>query len=81
MEATRRSTVSCTESYDELVALAEGRPVALGEVGVLPTPSILEAQPLRSWYMTWTNFLTEHNTAEDVRALMTSPRVLNRPDP
>lgn len=65
-------------SYEELVAVAEGRPVALGEVGVMPTPDILETQPLWSWYMTWTNFLTEHNTVDDVRVLMGTDRVMNR---
>jgi len=65
--------------YDDLVALADGKPVALGEVGQVPTPEILEAQPRWAWFMIWTNFLTKGNTPEAVRALFDSPRVLSRP--
>ncbi len=65
--------------YDDLVTLANGKPVALGEVGVMPTPEIIDAQPLWTWFMTWTNFLTNHNTPEAVRALYSSPRVRSRP--
>jgi mannan endo-1,4-beta-mannosidase len=65
--------------HDELVALAEGRPVGLGEVGQLPTAEILDAQPQWAWFMTWTTFLTDGNSADDVRRLFARPRVLNRP--
>ncbi len=64
--------------HDDLVALAEGKPVALGEVGDMPTPEILEAQPRWSWFMTWTNFLENNNTREEILALYRSPRVLTR---
>lgn len=66
------------DSYGELLALAEGRPIALGEVGVMPTPEILAAQPMWCWFMTWTTFLTEANTPDAVRRLFSDPRVLNR---
>jgi mannan endo-1,4-beta-mannosidase len=65
--------------YDDLLTLAEGRPVALGEVGIIPTPAILDAQPNWAWFMVWTNFLTKENTPEAVRALYHDPRVLTRP--
>jgi mannan endo-1,4-beta-mannosidase len=66
-------------TYDGLVALAEGRPVALGEVGNAPTPELLEAQPLWAWFMIWTNFLTNENTPDALKALFTCPRAINRP--
>jgi mannan endo-1,4-beta-mannosidase len=66
-------------SYEGLVAQAEGRPVALGEVGNAPTPEILEAQPLWTWFMIWTNFLTRENRPEALRKLFHSSRALNRP--
>ncbi len=65
-------------SYDGLVAQAEGRPIALGEVGNAPTPEILDAQPLWTWFMIWTNFLTNENRPEALRALFNGPRALNR---
>lgn len=64
--------------HDDLVTLAGGKPVALGEVGDMPTPEILEAQPRWSWFMTWTNFLENKNTKEEILALYRSPRVLTR---
>lgn len=65
--------------HDELVALANGRPVALGEVGQLPTAETLTAQPRWAWFMTWTTFLTTGNDPAGVRALFGDPRVLIRP--
>ena len=66
--------------HDDLLALAQGRPIALGEVGVLPTPTTLEAQPGWAWFMTWTGFLTRENRPEAVQALYAAARVLNRED-
>ena len=64
--------------HDELAELADGRPIALGEVGVLPTPEILESQRQWAWFMTWTTFLSQENDADEVRRLFASPRVLHR---
>lgn len=41
------------ENYDELLALANNKPIALGEVGKVPSLQILEAQPRWAWYMFW----------------------------
>lgn len=65
--------------HDDLVSLAAGRPVALGEVGHLPTAATLAAQPRWAWFMTWTTFLTAENEAADVRALFDDPHVRHRP--
>lgn len=40
-------------NYDELVALARKKPVALGEVGNLPTLDIIKRQPRWAWFMNW----------------------------
>lgn len=65
------------KSYDDLLELAEGRPMGLGEVGVLPTPEIIESQPRWAWFMTWTNFLSRENPPEAVRTLFEMPRMLH----
>lgn len=39
--------------YDKLLALAGDKPIALGEVGALPTPEILSSQPRWTWFMAW----------------------------
>lgn len=41
------------ENYEQLLALAKDKPIALGEVGSVPTPEILTAQPRWTWFMVW----------------------------
>jgi mannan endo-1,4-beta-mannosidase len=65
--------------HDELVQLGENRPIALGEVGAMPTPHILAEQPRWVWFMTWNAFLTNGNEPSAVRELYSDPRVRNRP--
>lgn len=66
-----------TDHYEELLSVADGRPIALAEVGVMPTPEILADQPRWAWFMTWTNFLTKANNPADVRRLYADPRVIS----
>jgi mannan endo-1,4-beta-mannosidase len=66
--------------HDDLLTLAEGRPIALGEVGVLPTPKILEQQPMWTWFMCWAAWIWRENTPEQTRELYESPRVLSLDD-
>lgn len=40
-------------NYDQLVALAGEKPIALGEVGSPPSLDILDAQPRWTWFMRW----------------------------
>ena len=62
------------KDYEELKRLARGKPIALGEVGELPKPEILDAQPDWSWFMVWANWLETHNTPERVKAVYAMPR-------
>mgnify|MGYP000185724022 CR=1 FL=1 len=63
--------------YDQLLALGGGKPIAMGEVGELPSDSILTAQPRWSWFMTWGYFIcSKHNPPEKVIQLYSSPQVL-----
>jgi mannan endo-1,4-beta-mannosidase len=69
------------EYYDGLVALAAGKPVALGEVGTVPTPEVLKAQPKWTWFMSWSDIVERGNPIELLRATYTAPNVLTRDDP
>lgn len=40
-------------NYDQLLALAKEKPIALGEVGRLPSPDTLRNQPRWTWFMSW----------------------------
>lgn len=63
-------------SYDDLVKLGKGKPVALGEVGEIPTLEILKQQPNWTWYMPWGWILFISNKPEAIKELMDSERVL-----
>jgi mannan endo-1,4-beta-mannosidase len=66
--------------YDDLLTLAAGKPIALGEVGMAPSPDILKAQPKWTWFMIWAEFV-DFNPLNALRAVFDSPNVLNRDDP
>ena len=67
--------------HDDLLKLAAGRPIALGEVGQMPTPEIVAKQPHWRWFMTWTDQLETHNSVERVRAIYQADCAVNRDDP
>ena len=62
--------------HDELIELGKGKLIALGEVGVLPTPEILSEQPKWVWFMCWARFPWTDNTREQVQRLYDDPRVI-----
>lgn len=64
------------KDYGQLLDLAAGRVIALGEVGQLPKPEILEAQPQWSWFMVWSGWIDTHNTEQRVRDIYGDPRTL-----
>jgi mannan endo-1,4-beta-mannosidase len=57
------------KDYEELLTLADGKLIALGEVGELPKPEILAAQPKWAWFMVWASWLETHNTLERVMTI------------
>ncbi len=63
-------------SHDQLVELGQGKPIALGEVGELPTLEILEQQPEWSWFMPWGWILFLSNENDQIKAIYNSDRVL-----
>ncbi|MGD0859958.1 MAG: glycosyl hydrolase [Terracidiphilus sp.] len=67
--------------YDDAVALAGGKPIALAEVGELPSPEVLEQQPRWTYFMSWSEFIQMGNPLELANAAYHGPRALNRDDP
>ncbi len=66
--------------YDQLLALSQGKPITLGEVGTPPTPAILDQQPKWSYWIIWAGMA--HNTPKkQFEALDNDPRVLGLNDP
>jgi mannan endo-1,4-beta-mannosidase len=66
--------------YDGLVALSQGKPLALAEVGTPPSPEILLQQPRWTYYMTWAG-MVRNTPRKQYEALMADPRVLSLEDP
>lgn len=64
------------KDYNELLELANGKLIALGEVGELPKPEILEAQPKWAWFMVWSSWLVTDNTPERVKEIYADPQTL-----
>lgn len=66
--------------YDGLEALAQGKPLALAEVGNPPAPELLARQPKWTFYVTWAG-MVRNTTRASYDALMQEPRILNLDDP
>lgn len=64
--------------HDDLVALAEERLIAMGEIGNAPAPEILGQQTQWAWFMMWSRFPWSKNTPEEIEALYTHPKVITR---
>ena len=62
--------------HDQLVALAQGKPIALGEVGEIPDLEVLEQQRSWSWFMPWGWILFLSNEAGLINEVYHSARVL-----
>jgi mannan endo-1,4-beta-mannosidase len=69
------------EYYDSVVALAAGKPIALAEVGGLPSPEVLERQPRWTYFMCWSEIIRTSNSLDQVNAVYHLPQALNRDDP
>jgi mannan endo-1,4-beta-mannosidase len=68
------------EYYTKILALAGDKPIALGEVGGLPSPEVLQKQPRWTYFMCWSEFIQEHNPFDLVIAVYHAPMVLTRED-
>ncbi|MGA9671579.1 MAG: glycosyl hydrolase [Terracidiphilus sp.] len=67
--------------YTSMLALAAGKPIALAEVGGLPTPEILDKQPRWTYFMCWSEFIHTGNPLDKTVVVYHAPRMVNRDDP
>ena len=66
--------------HDDLLKLAAGKPVALGEVGHMPSPEILATQKSWTWFMPWAYHSFKWNEASFLQEIYKSPQVLSLED-
>ncbi len=62
--------------YYEIMALADGKPVALGEVGTPPSAEVLRAQPKWVWFMVWGGMVNDR-----IKPAYSDPYTIHRGDP
>ncbi len=63
--------------HDDLLGLAGGKPIALAEVGNIPTDSILKAQPCWTWFMSWGYLPIKYDGEEKIKVLYGSDKVVS----
>ena len=68
------------EDYITMLNLAKDKPIALAEVGGLPTPEVLKQQPRWAYFMEWSG-LFESNPTDLIHAVYQAPEVIHRDDP
>jgi mannan endo-1,4-beta-mannosidase len=64
--------------YAKIVELANGKPVAVGENGELPSGTILNEQPKWAYLMTWGKMLAENNNLQEIETFYTNSKLLTR---
>ena len=60
--------------HDDLLKLGKGKLIALGEVGEVPSPKILNKQPMWSWFMIWDKWVETHNTPKEIIEIYSYPK-------
>ena len=65
--------------YDTMLSIAGDKPVALGEVGTMPTLDVLAKQPRWAYFMVWSD-MESANSLEQLQAVYHAPNMLNRGD-
>jgi mannan endo-1,4-beta-mannosidase len=66
--------------YEHMLALAGSKPIALAEVGAMPTIDVLARQPRWAYFMIWRGFAEEANSPQELQKIFNAPNVLNRGD-
>lgn len=64
------------ENYEQMLELADGKPIALGEVGDNPTLEILENQPAWTWFMSWGDPDDFNREFRNTREIYNSERII-----
>ena len=64
--------------YNAMLGVAAGKPIAIGETGVLPTAMALRAQPLWTYFMGWSDLVFSQNSSANLFSLYTATNVLTR---
>ncbi|WP_239164799.1 glycosyl hydrolase [Actinoplanes palleronii] len=64
--------------YQQLRAIDGSKPIAIAEMGKLPTAALLSSQPQWAYFMIWSEQLRSLNTNTEIQTAYYLPRVLNQ---
>ncbi|MGI4742725.1 MAG: glycosyl hydrolase [Janthinobacterium lividum] len=65
-----------TAKYNAMQAVAGTKPIAIGEIGVMPTAAQLAAQPKWTYFMGWSDLVFSQNTQAQLISLYSATNVL-----
>lgn len=70
------------QHYQKMLDVAQGKPIALAEVGSVPSPDVLERQNKWIWFMVWAEYLKDpsYNTDQSVKDTYYLARTLRQGD-
>jgi mannan endo-1,4-beta-mannosidase len=66
--------------YDQMLALAGNKPIALAEVGTMPTLEVFAQQPRWTYFMMWSGMAEGSNSPELLEANFHAPNLRTRDD-
>ncbi|MFH9010911.1 glycosyl hydrolase [Streptomyces sp. NPDC017943] len=64
--------------YQQMRGIAGTKPMAIAEIGKMPTAALLDSQTQWAWFMMWSEHLRGNNTNAEIQAAYFHPRVLNQ---
>ncbi|MEU9556494.1 glycosyl hydrolase [Streptomyces fumanus] len=64
--------------YQQIRNIAGTKPMAIAEIGKMPTAALLDSQTRWAWFMMWSEHLRGNNTNAEIQATYFHPRVLNQ---
>jgi mannan endo-1,4-beta-mannosidase len=67
--------------YDDLLKLANGKPIGLAEVGANISLEAIAAQPKWTWWMTWAGMGTRGDAPAKITAIVNAPQSWSLSDP
>lgn len=67
-----------TAKYNAMVNAAGGKPIAIGECEVLPSPSLLTSQPKWGFFMGWSELVYNSNSTANIQNTFWASNVVTR---
>lgn len=67
-----------SSDYQQMQRIAGSKPIALAEMGKVPSASLLDSQTRWTYFMIWSEQLRGDNTNAEIQATYFHPRVLNQ---